>query len=126
MSHVDFSILWHVGSYELSHGFRFLLPSQNTDLLNEQKVLAWGVAIEGGARPTPITATVKGANCEFILDGHHSCEALVLLEHQFAGWRLHIWHLLGSVQPIGLADGCPSLHRLGFVRQTANRPEAVA
>lgn len=91
MSDVDSSLLWHVGSYELSHGLRFLLPSQNTDLLDERRILDWGIAIEGGARPTPITATVDGANCEFILDGHHK-----LRGYRLAGIpvrRLAITHL---------------------------------
>jgi hypothetical protein len=93
-------MLWHVGSDTLAAGVRALLPSQNTDRFDEARVLDWANAIEAGDRPTPITATIEGDNCEFILDGHHKLRGYLLADVPVR--RLAINHL--APPPLRQAD----------------------
>jgi hypothetical protein len=99
-SDINSSTLWHVGSDTLAAGVRELLPSQNTDRFDEARVLDWAIAIEAGDRPTAITATIEGANCEFILDGHHKLRGYLLADVPIR--RLAITHL--EAAPLRQAD----------------------
>jgi hypothetical protein len=96
----DVCIFQHNSSANVASAIRSLLPSQCADKLDKDRVLEWAVAIEAGALPTVITATIEWACCEFILDGHHKLSAYRLARRPVR--RLAITQMLSN--PIKSSD----------------------
>jgi hypothetical protein len=65
-----------------------LVPSQPEDRLDQDRILHFMERIEAGERPLMVTATVEGAWCEYVLDGHHKYMAYA--ELRVPPWRLRI------------------------------------
>jgi hypothetical protein len=66
----------HLNQYANESRFHHvLLPTQRAETRDQDRILAWALAIEAGQRPTIITTTLDAADSEIILDGHHKCAA---------------------------------------------------
>jgi hypothetical protein len=57
-----------------------LIFTQPYDLLDDETILNYVDAIEGGAQPAAIVWTARGETAQFVLDGHHKFAAYWLLK----------------------------------------------
>ncbi|MBC8139538.1 MAG: hypothetical protein H8F28_26970 [Fibrella sp.] len=95
-------------------GEKTLIATQPDETLSDERIAHFWYAIEAGARPFAITASVDGGMCEFVLDGHHKMRAYV--HARVNAWRLCISRadslLAEDDWPTHVVGGPPSWHRV--------------
>ena len=95
-------------------GEKTLIATQPDEIYDESRIAHFWYAIENGARPFLITASVEEGMCEFVLDGHHKMRAYV--HAKIPPWRLCISKiakpLLHSDWPAPIVDSPLSWQRL--------------